>query len=130
MAKRKLPETSLAAFKSLQSEEMIKTYNDILAALSVLGEGTTEDVAKLMKCHPSKVWRRFSELHEKFKLIHRPGTQRVLKSGRKGYTWKLNPEVEPLIATVDRVLPGKTVSDYSKAFNQPVLSKIVQQQLF
>ena len=42
--RRKNPDTSLAAFKSLQSEEMIKTYNDILAALSVLGEGTTEEV--------------------------------------------------------------------------------------
>lgn len=127
---RKNPETSLAAFKSLQSEEMIKTYNDILAALSILGEGTTEEVAKVMKCHPGKVWRRFSELHEKYKLIHRPGTQRVLKSGRKGYTWKLNPEVEPLITTVERILPGKSVSDYSKAFNQPAPSNNTIERLF
>ena len=83
-----------------------------------------------MKCHPRKVWRRFSELHEKFKLIHRPGTQRVLKSGRKGYTWKLNPEVEPLITTVDRILPGKPIQDISRAINQPAPSKSVVQTLF
>lgn len=130
MAKRKLPDTSLEAFRALQSEEMIKTYNDILATLSVLGESTFEEIAKFLKCKPDKIWRRMSELHEKYKLIHRPGTKRVLKSGRKGYTWKLNPEVEPLIATVDRILPGKTVSEYSKAFNQPVLSNNTIERLF
>lgn len=124
--KRKKIETSIEAFRSLKSEEMQKTYLDIIWALSVLKTGTFENIATFLKCSPGKIWRRLGELESKYKLIHRPGEKKPLKSGRNGYVWALNADT-PI---AERPLPGRTISDYSKAINQPPPSKNVVNRLF
>lgn len=123
---RKNIETSIEAFHSLKSEEMRKTYLDIIWALSVIKTGTFENIATFLKCSPGKIWRRLGELESKYNLIHRPGEKKPLKSGRNGFVWKLNSDT-PI---VERPIPGKTVSDYSKAFNQPAPSNSIVQTLF
>jgi hypothetical protein len=107
-------ETSREAFASLKPCEIKETYDGILNALSIIKEGTFEDIAKAMKCKPDKIWKRLSELHEKYGLIFRPGNKRVLKSGRPGFTWRLTIEGEENVKITDTALPGKSVSDYSK----------------
>lgn len=117
MSKRKLPETSQDAYRSLKVAKVRETYQKILFALAVIKEGTFEDIANEMKVEPDIVWKRLSELHDAGK-IYRPGNKRPLKSGRMGYTWMLiNPGVSPKKVT-EKSMPGKTVADYSKKIKQ------------
>lgn len=89
--KRKNPETSNEAFRSLKASEVRETYQQILASLDVLGKATFEELAAHMKCSRDKVWKRLSEM-ERLEMIYRPGTKKVLKSGRQGYEWmRTNP---------------------------------------
>lgn len=88
---RKNPETSIDAYKSLKASEVRETYQRILETLDILGKGTFEDIAAVMKCSRDKIWRRLSEM-ERLEMIYRPGTKKVLKSGRSGYEWaRTNP---------------------------------------
>lgn len=130
MSKRKIPETSREAFASLQPSEIKETYDGILNALSIIKEGTFEDIAKAMKCKPDKVWKRLSELHDKYDLIYRPGNKRVLKSKREGYTWMLTVAGEANAKVTEKAVPGKTVSDYSKSINKLSDPSRTQKTLF
>jgi predicted transcriptional regulator len=121
MSKRKHIETSIDVYKALQPEQLRQTYKDILFALSQLGEATTEQIAEALKVKPDKIWRRVSEMH-RMGLIYRPGTKRLMTSGSMGYTWKLTQPGQSSETVVEKALPGKSVSDFSK--------KILQQQLF
>lgn len=88
---KKMPETSIDAFKSLDPRELNETYRQILHALDEIGEGTFEDIAAFLRLSPAKVWKRMSEL-AKMELIYRPGNKKKLKSGRSGFTWmKISP---------------------------------------
>lgn len=89
--KRKNPETSIDAYKSLDPQQLNETYRQILSALDSLGEGSFEDIAAFLKEPPAKIWKRLGELG-KMELIYRPGNKRMLKSGRMGFTWmRTNP---------------------------------------
>jgi predicted ArsR family transcriptional regulator len=126
----KPPETSIEAFKSLEDCEIKKTYEGILNALAIIKEGNFEDIAKAMKCKPDKVWKRLSELHEKYMLIYRPGGKKLLKSGRKGFVWKLTDLGIELSGANVSVLPGKTIQDFSRAINQVKQSTHTIERLF
>src|SRR5258706_6182599 len=88
MAKRKQPETSVDAYKSLDPVQLNQIYRDILRALTVLKEGTYEQIADFLMQPAAKIWKRMSDL-QKMELVYRPGNKRPLKSNRLGYTWKL-----------------------------------------
>jgi len=126
MATKPKAQTSIDAFRSLKDSEVKKTYNDILWALSVIEKGTSEDIAKFLKCKPDKIWKRLSDLNDKYKLIYRPGERKMLKSGRSGFVWKLMPDT-PII---ERPIPGKSIADFSKALIQPKQSSRTQESLF
>lgn len=127
---KKYIETSIEAFKSLQSKDLEQTYIGILSALSVIKIGTFEDIAKQMKSKPDKIWKRLSELHGKYMMIYRPGDKKKLKSGRDGFVWSLSSLGEEVIGDSVSVLPGKTIADYSRAFNQPKQSLHSIEKLF
>jgi DNA-binding Lrp family transcriptional regulator len=113
MPKRKNPETSIEAYRSLNPDKLNEMYKSIITALSEIGEGTMEDIAKQIGCKSDKIWKRLSEL-SKNGIIHRPGNKRVLKSGKMGYTWMLGSGEEIKTNKPERSLKGKTVSDFSK----------------
>jgi predicted transcriptional regulator len=117
MPKRKNPETSTDAYRSLDPKKLNKTYNDILLALAAITEGTFEDIAAQMNVKESVVWKRLSELRDNH-LIYRPGNRRPLKSGALGYTWMLVTKGKAPQKISERSLPGKTVSDFSKKIKQ------------
>lgn len=127
---KKYIETSIAAFKSLQSKEMEQTYIGILSALKTIKGGTFEDISKFMKCSPSKVWKRMSELDRKFMLVYRPGDKRPLKSGREGFVWRLTSLGEDVIGANVSVLAGKTIADYSRAIKKASIPISEVKQLF
>lgn len=120
MSNKQIPETSREAYKSLDPATLNERYQRILWALGQIGEGTFQDVAKVLKLPDSVIWKRLSDLG-KWGLIYRPGNKKILSSGRAGFTWKVvkNGESQP---TTEKSLPGKTVSHYSKV--------ILQSQLF
>lgn len=88
MRKSNVPETSKDAFKSLDPVKLRDSYKQIVLALSELGSGTFEDIAKKMKVDKSVVWKRLSEL-ERANILYRPGTKKTLKSGRLGFVWMI-----------------------------------------
>lgn len=89
--KRKMIETSVEAYRSLDPRELREIYRQILLALDSLGEATHEEIAAFLHLNPSRIWKRLSEA-AKMELIYRPGNKRKLKSGRMGFTWmRSNP---------------------------------------
>ena len=121
MAKIKLPETSLSAYHSLKPEQMAEIYQKILWGLSQIKEGTFEDLSVCLRLPKEKIWKRLNEL-EKAKLIYRPGTKKVLTSGRLGFTWKLVEKDGSTQKVTESSPPGSSVGDYSK--------KLIQKRLF
>lgn len=128
MSERKNPETSIAAYKSLDVTQLTQMYKDIISALTVIGEGTFEDVAAHLKVDKARVWKRMSEL-ERMELVYRPGNKRVLKSGRSGFTWMLRIAATPKVEkATERSPKGESVGDFSKKIVQ--ISKSVQLEVF
>jgi predicted transcriptional regulator len=126
MSKRKVPETSVEAWKSIDPTQLAQIYCGILYALGIMYKGTFEEIAAHMKVDKSKVWKRMSEL-EKMKLVYRPGSKKMLKSGRQGYEWALTSQVTPKTDKEQKALKGKlTVQDHSR--NIQTISK--QTKLF
>ena len=82
------PQTSLEAYRSLKAADISRTKQRIISALQSINEGTMEDIAEKMGVNRDIVWKRLSEL-ERDQKIYRPGTKKTLKSGKKGFTWKL-----------------------------------------
>lgn len=128
MAKRKIPQTSLAAYRSLDPEKINDIHKKILSGLEVIGPSTFEDLADYLHLQPQRVWRRLSELGSA-KLIHRPGERKIMKSGRQGMVWALGPPSEE-VEKKKRVMKGPTVQQFSKAINQKQMSHNTINRLF
>lgn len=125
--KRKLPETSIDAYKSLDPRDLNETYRQILYALDNIGEGTFEDISSFLKVDKSKVWKRLSELN-KMELIYRPGNKKLLKSGKQGYTWMKGQPSKTDTQAAESNPYKKGVKNASDFAND--LIKSTQQQLF
>lgn len=118
MSNRKHNTNSSEAYKSLDPDNLRKMYKDILWALGNLPDGGTwEQIAIILKEKESRIWRRLNEI-EAMELIHRDG-RRTLSSGRYGSIWRLGKAGE--VAKTEKSLPGRTVSEYSKAILQTSL---------
>lgn len=125
MSTRKIAETSREAYNSLEPEKIQQIYKDIMAALSVLGEGTFEDIAAHLKIDKSRVWKRLSEM-QKIGMIFNTGRKRLLKSNRNGFTWMLTTEHTPKTDKEENVFRKQTTfHDHAKNINN-----ITQQTLF
>lgn len=113
--KKKIAQTSIDAYKSLDPEQLADIYKKILSALAIIKQGTFEDLASAMKVDRDRVWRRLGEL-EKMGLIFRPGTKKKLRSGREGFIWQLTLKGAP------------TVQDHSRSI-QSISKQYTQQRL-
>lgn len=126
---RKNPSTSIDAYKQLTPEKLRKDYQGVINALAVIQIGNSEEIAKQMKVSSDKARKRLSEL-EGMGLIFKPGVKHKMKSGSMGFAYQLTELGKEKVSIVASITPGKTVSDYSKAFNQPVLSNHTIERLF
>jgi len=113
MKKKQIPSTSIEAFKSLIPENIAEMYLRIMGALFVIQKGTFEDIAAHMKEDKSRVWKRLSEM-ERLELIWRPGSKKLLKSGRNGFEWALRSTYIPKTKAAEKALKGKAVVDFSR----------------
>jgi len=123
MAKRKNPATSNDAFRSLKHSEVKELHEKIIWGLGQIKEGSFEDISLAIKIPKDRVWRRLSELIRDGK-IYRPGTKKVLSSGREGYTYRLTTPGQSVEKVTEKALPGKSISDFSKNIQK------IQQTLF
>lgn len=114
MRKSNVPETSKEAYRSLNPERLNDTYKSIILALSELGSGTFEDIAKKMKVDKSVVWKRLSEL-EKINILYRPGTKKTLKSGRLGFVWMIF-SLDGIYSIIEeaKLKSTQTIQDHSR----------------
>ena len=126
---RKNPSTSIDAYKQLTPEKLRKDYQGVINALAVIQIGNSEEIAKQMKVSSDKARKRLSEL-EGMGLIFKPGVKHKMKSGSMGFAYQLTELGKEKVSIVASITPGKTVSDYSKAFNQPALSNNTIERLF
>src|ERR1700761_4486615 len=118
MGKRKNPETSLEAHRRLDPIKISQTMVKISEAIKMLGKANYEDVAAYLKEPEPKIWKRFTDCMEA-KLIHRTKETKKTKHGYKSYLFAYGPATEK-IKKKERVMRGKSVSEYSKAIlNQP-----------
>lgn len=107
MAKRKLPETSLEAYASLEPEKLREIYQQIISALTLLKKGTFEDVSAHLKIDRDRVWKRLPEL-EKMGFVCRHGSKKKLRSGREGYEWTLTLNSTPTVQDISRNMQSIT----------------------
>jgi predicted transcriptional regulator len=115
MSKRKVPDTSVEAWRSIDPSQLARIYCGILYALGIMHKATFEEIAAHMKVDKSRVWKRMSEL-ERMKLVYRPGSKKMLKSGRQGYEWALTSQITPRTDKEQKALKGKpTIQDHSRA---------------
>lgn len=111
---RSVPETSRAAYESLDPEKISDIHRKILWALSQLMEDATyEEIAAFLKIEKSKVWKRISELL-KAGLIYRPGTKKALRSGRAGFCYRLTDAATPKTTAAEKALKGHGIAFYSR----------------
>ena len=117
---KKLPETSLEAYRSLEPDKMQQIYKDIVSALSVIGEGTFEDISAWLRIDKSRVWKRLSEM-QKLGMIYNTGRKKLLKSNRNGFTWMLTTDATPKTDKQENVFKNgqKASTDYAKQLIQP-----------
>lgn len=125
MSKRKLPETSLEAWRSITPEQLSDHHAKILTALSELKKASAEQISTHTNLHYWQITRRMSELERK-QLIYKTGAKVATRTGRSAAVYALcKPEEIPVKETVS-VLPGKSISDYSKEISK----KFIQSNLF
>lgn len=125
MPKRKVIETSKAAFQSLDPDQIRDIYQKIMGALKVLGSASTEQIALFLTLEHARVHKRTSEMG-KLEMIYRPGTKVKTKSGRMAYQWAICGQNQPKTTTEKALKGGKTVADFSRE----IIKKPAQTDLF
>lgn len=120
MPKRKLAETSLEAWASIHPEQLNNHHAKIITALAELKTASSEQISTHTNLHYWQVTRRMSELERK-QLIYNTRIKVATRTGRSAFAYALcSPNAIPERAT-EKVMPGKTIAEYSKELIQPSL---------
>lgn len=120
MKKKNLPETSKEAHARVTPEMLSAHHSKIIKALERLGTATYEEMANYTGMDRHAIGRRLSEL-ERMEIVYKPGEKRLTKSGRNAYLYTLKIAGQIVTRNIEKTLPGKTISDYSKKIIQPKL---------
>lgn len=118
MTAKKLPETSLEAYKQVTPEMLSEHHRKIVSALQVLGSSTYEGIANHVNLDRHQVGRRLSEL-ERMQIVYKPGQKKPTKSGRMAYCYSLcitGPKTEKEFNGYKK--GEKTSTDFSKELIQ------------
>jgi predicted transcriptional regulator len=114
MSKRKVPQTSKYAYASLDPSKLNETYRKILQALVALNEATSQEIAAWLKINHDVIWKRMVDV-ERMGLIYKPGTKKMLKSGRMGFCYRLTSKSMPKTeADIKSLKNTPTVADHSR----------------
>lgn len=95
MAKRRNPDTSTAAYKSVSVEMLNTHHSQIIKALKSLGSGIYEEIADYLGWKDkNRASRRLLEM-EKLEIVWKPGAKKPTKSGRSAYVYQLRGDTQP-----------------------------------
>lgn len=111
--KRKQPETSLEAYRNLDPVRLSRLHQDMVRAVGALNEANYEAIANFLMLKPEKVWKRLNEV-ERAGAIYKPGNTILTRNGAKSYTYRLTKPGESTAPVTEKILPGKSISDFSK----------------
>src|SRR4051812_29735498 len=120
MPKRKSIETSLEAYRSLDPIRLSQLQQDIVRAVTALGEANYEAIASFLMLKPEKVWKRLSETERKG-LIYKPGNKIFTKNGCWSYTYKATQAGQSSELVTERFPVGKSSNEYAKQIIQNTL---------
>ena len=139
MGERKLPDTSISAYK--QSKELSKAHRaKILEALIELGSATYEEISVKTGIESHGVGRRLSELERDGK-IHKTGEKRPTKSSRNANCYmqgkapehsiltEIKSRAKPITDDQNKVAVSGYVRRRSKK-NEPIINVDKQAYLF
>jgi predicted transcriptional regulator len=121
MPKTKLPKTSLEAHDKVTPEMLSDHYGKILKALGRLEQANYEQIAKYVNMDRHQVGRRLKEM-ERMNLIYKPGFTLPTSTGRSANVYMLCNPGEKRKTETEKMLPGDSVSDFSR--------RLVQNKLF
>jgi hypothetical protein len=88
MPKKKQIDTSLAAFRSLDVDQVEDLKSKILDALNLLGKASSEELATYLKKAKDSTWKRCSDLKNEGK-IYASDFKVKTKRGREARQWML-----------------------------------------
>ena len=125
---KKIANTSREAYKSLDPVRIHQTHIDITKALEAIGKGNYEIIAHYLNVPEQRVWKRLNEAC-KAGLIHNTGETIKTKNGCRSYLYAAGKSTESVVKK-ERVMKGKTISDFSKAIKQVSQSTHTIERLF
>lgn len=120
--KRKRIDTSIAAYHSLDADQVARVKSLILVALTNMGKGSSEQVAEYLKMDRENIWKRCSDLKNEGK-IYASDFKVLTKKNRFARQWMIKTEDQPA-KIVELRLPGDSISTYSKRISA------IQKELF
>lgn len=132
MKDKKLPQTSLDAYKSVPDEMKERHHSKILNALKELKLAIGEEIALKVGMDKHQIGRRLSEL-ERDQLIYKPGSKKNTSTGRQAFQYALTGMDIPEIKKVESVKNSDiSTADYaSKIINMSYQNKNgIQSELF
>jgi len=132
MKNRKLPDTSLSAYKSVSIEMQNNHFSKILKALKVLGVASAEQIATYIGMEHSQINRRISEM-ERLELIWKPGNKVPTKSGRMAYQWQLRGDMQVKTEKQENIYRNKgvvTAAQHAANILNATQPETIQQTLF
>lgn len=115
---RKKVETSIEAYNLLNEEHISNHHRKILIALRLLKNGNYEQISQKASMDRHQVARRLNELESKG-LVYKPGIKTLTSTGRNSFVYSLTADGKVYSpAPVERVMKGKSVSDFAKEIIQ------------
>jgi DNA-binding Lrp family transcriptional regulator len=130
MSKRKNPDTSNEAYRSITPDMLSDIYQKILKALERLGNASGQQIAMYLTLDDNKISRRLKEM-EGLGLIYNTGLRTPTKSGRSAFQWALKSTgIKPVTKQVDYSKKIETAADIASNIINQTAPKYKEQQLF
>lgn len=112
MSKKKLPDTSIAAYK--EAEPLIEPHHiNIVRALRRLKSGIYEEIAAASGMEKNQVGRRLKELEE-MEIVFKPGRKKMTSKGRYAYEYELTNKGISISVGVEPMPESSTTEDIKK----------------
>lgn len=122
---RKQPDTSLAAYHSLDRQQFAETKTLILEALKRLGKASSEQIADFLGKPYDVIWKRCSDLKNEGKIF--ASDYKVLtKKNRFARQWIICDGSQPKTDKEQKVLEGPSIASFSRRINAIAKNKPLQ----
>lgn len=130
MPQRKNPDTSIAAFHSLNQAAVLATKSKIIECLKVIGSGTSEEIADYLGSDYDVIWKRCSDLKNIDKKLCWTGEKRITRRCRMANVFCLTVTSQPKTDKSEKLMKGKSISEITKEIKQTIDRPLNQISMF